>query len=80
MRITRANVGIVVDGPSDGRGAWLCREDQSVSSVRAECLERAIADRGFARAWRKPISNEEERIISEHIGLKADEDTERDGH
>jgi predicted RNA-binding protein YlxR (DUF448 family) len=77
VRITSADLGIVVDGPSNGRGAWLCRDDRSAMSA---CFDQAIANRGFARAWRSSVSSEDERIIREHLGLSADEHTERDGH
>ncbi|RLE20635.1 MAG: hypothetical protein DRJ50_10420 [Actinobacteria bacterium] len=80
VRLTRTPSGIVVGGPSAGRGAWLCRDERSGSSANAECFDKAIANRGFARAWRGSVSAQEERIIREHIGLEADEDTERDGH
>jgi predicted RNA-binding protein YlxR (DUF448 family) len=80
VRITRTGLGIVVDGPSNGRGAWLCRDDRLAKSASSACFEQAIANRGFARAWRSSISSEDERIIREHIGLSADADTERDGH
>ncbi len=80
MRITRTAVGIVVGGPSSGRGAWLCRGGLSGPVGRTECLDKAIANGGFARAWRGSVSSDEERTIREQIGLVADEDSERDGH
>jgi hypothetical protein len=49
-------------------------------SASFDCFDQAIANRGFARAWRSSVSSEDERIIREHLGLSADEHTERDGH
>jgi len=80
VRITRSAEGIVVDGPSSGRGAWLCRGVARGPVGRTECVDKAIANGGFARAWRGSVSSEEERIIRERIGPLADEDSKRDGH
>jgi hypothetical protein len=46
----------VVGAEGVGRGAWLCR-----SSV--DCLERALARRGFERAWRRPVASDEQAEI-----------------
>lgn len=41
---------MVVDGPSDGRGGWLCRD-------RVErCLDDAVRSRRFERAWRTTLN------------------------
>lgn len=80
MRITRTAVGIVVDGPSSGRGAWLCRSVAPGPLVSAECFEQAIARGAFERTWRGSVGSDEQRTIKEHIGQEADEDSERDGH
>ncbi|WP_394944382.1 YlxR family protein [uncultured Ilumatobacter sp.] len=55
VRITRSPSGITVDGSSSGRGAWICR-DQRNDGVAGECLDTAITQRAFARAWRSDVS------------------------
>lgn len=62
VRITASARGITVDGASDGRGAWLCR---SATDGRAdtECLDAAIDKRAFARAWRRGVTDDEQRAI-----------------
>jgi predicted RNA-binding protein YlxR (DUF448 family) len=52
VRITCSEAGVVVGGPSAGRGAWLCRDGDEVSR---DCLDRAIRTRGFQRAWRRDV-------------------------
>jgi predicted RNA-binding protein YlxR (DUF448 family) len=52
LRIVRTPEGIVAGGPSNGRGAWLCRHD-GVADPR--CVETAIRRRAFQRAWRSSV-------------------------
>jgi predicted RNA-binding protein YlxR (DUF448 family) len=70
LRITHASEGIVVDGPSDGRGAWLCRG--SDGAVDAGCLDAALARRGFARAWRRVVGPDEAEAIRAVLGGRTD--------
>ena len=72
MRITRTSAGIVVDGSSDGRGAWLCRDAGSARAVDPSCLERALARRAFARAWHVELTDDDEHAI--RIGLTGGND------
>ena len=60
VRVTRASGSIAIGGPSSGRGAWLCR---TTSGVSESCVEAAIEQRAFARAWRGPVSTDEHGII-----------------
>lgn len=55
MRITRSPAGIVVDGASAGRGAWLCRDADG--GVNISCLDSAVQRGGFARAWRTTLGS-----------------------
>jgi predicted RNA-binding protein YlxR (DUF448 family) len=75
VRVTTSSVGIVVDGPSSGRGAWLCRDGQD---VQQRCLDNALSRRAFARAWRVEVSADDERAIRERIGLRTDNGDESD--
>ena len=50
----------VVDGPSSGRGAWLCRDG---GGVAAGCLERALRAGGFQRAWRGALGDDERNAL-----------------
>ncbi|MFN3258377.1 MAG: YlxR family protein [Ilumatobacter sp.] len=64
VRITRSADGIVVDGPSSGRGAWLCRAvdgsgDAELATIESSCLDEAIRRSQFARAWRTTIGRDE---------------------
>ncbi|HUS43346.1 MAG TPA: hypothetical protein VMY16_11840, partial [Ilumatobacteraceae bacterium] len=72
MRITMADGGVVVDGPSDGRGAWLCRSVAAGEIAAAACLDAALSRRSFARAWRRDVGVDDERAISELVGRRAD--------
>jgi predicted RNA-binding protein YlxR (DUF448 family) len=56
VRITRGADGLAIDGPSAGRGAWLCRTARGVSEA---CLAQAIARGAFARAWRADVEADE---------------------
>jgi predicted RNA-binding protein YlxR (DUF448 family) len=62
----------VVDGPSDGRGAWLCRDDGSAGAVDPSCLDTALARRAFGRAWRVELDNDDEHAI--RTGLAGGDD------
>jgi predicted RNA-binding protein YlxR (DUF448 family) len=74
VRITRTESDVVVDGPSSGRGAWLCRNSSSdrekneQRQVVGECLEAAITKRAFARAWRTDIGADDITNIRKHTG------------
>jgi predicted RNA-binding protein YlxR (DUF448 family) len=52
-----------VDGPSDGRGAWLCRADDGEGMVEAQCLEAAIVRKQFARAWKIGLDHDDVEAI-----------------
>jgi len=80
VRVTRSAAGIVVDGPSDGRGAWLCRATSPDEVVAAACLDAARAKRAFARAWRRDLDTADEQAISELVGRRADGDEHPDAH
>ena len=68
MRITNVAGGIEVDGPSNGRGAWICADNTTERQVAGECLETAIAKRAFARAWRIDIGADDITNIRRHTG------------
>jgi predicted RNA-binding protein YlxR (DUF448 family) len=76
VRITCAAGDIVVDGPSAGRGAWICADSSIVGAttntnnrqVAGECLEAAITKRAFARAWRIDIDADDITNIRRHTG------------
>jgi predicted RNA-binding protein YlxR (DUF448 family) len=57
--------GIVVDGASDGRGAWVCRSSGGKGRVEAACLDAAITRRAFPRAWRVEVTPDDVRAIRE---------------
>jgi predicted RNA-binding protein YlxR (DUF448 family) len=63
VRITWSSGAIVVDGPSSGRGVWLCR-----AAVAAEvvvdpgCLDTALAKRAFAKGWRTSLGPTDDDI------------------
>ena len=60
-RITDGDVPII-DGPSSGRGAWLCRSE---SGIDHECLVQALRSRGFSRAWRRSLGDDESGALRE---------------
>jgi predicted RNA-binding protein YlxR (DUF448 family) len=63
---------LAVDGPSCGRGAWLCREDDDRPGVVvATCLERALSQRRFGRAWRVQLGHDDVEAI--RAALRRDE-------
>jgi predicted RNA-binding protein YlxR (DUF448 family) len=67
VRVTSSAAGdVVVDGASMGRGAWLCRGDETV--VATTCLDAALAKRAFARAWRSDVPAELERRLRVQLG------------
>ena len=76
MRITNVAGDIEVDGPSNGRGAWICTDSATNGTtgskkkrqVAGECLETAIAKRAFARAWRTDIGADDITNIRRHTG------------
>jgi predicted RNA-binding protein YlxR (DUF448 family) len=79
VRITRSARGITIDGASDGRGAWLCRNDTPDAVVVEECLHAAIAKRAFGRAWRGDVTAEELRTITEQSRSSTGRRDHRDG-
>jgi predicted RNA-binding protein YlxR (DUF448 family) len=80
VRVTRSNVGVVVDGPSDGRGAWLCRGSQGGEIATAGCLAAALSRRAFARAWRREVDADDEAALNELLGPRAERDEHPDAH
>jgi hypothetical protein len=66
-----------VDGPSSGRGAWLCRDDITrpdgdvTVGVVADCLDRAIANKQFGRVWRTSLDSADVEAI--RAALRRDE-------
>jgi predicted RNA-binding protein YlxR (DUF448 family) len=70
----------VVDGPSDGRGAWLCRGTECGDVAAAKCVDTALSKRAFSRAWRRVVDADDERAISELLGRWADGDEHPDAH
>ncbi|MDG1696147.1 MAG: YlxR family protein [Ilumatobacter sp.] len=68
MRITKAAGDIEIDGPSRGRGAWICADKTTERQVAVECLETAIAKQAFARAWRIDIGADDITNIRRHTG------------
>lgn len=80
MRITSSDAGITIDGPSDGRGAWLCRATTEGGVAAAECVDAALSRRAFSRAWRRDITRSDEVAISELVGRRADIDEHPDAH
>gem|GEM_PF-2572195 len=79
MRITRTGTDITVDGPSNGRGAWLCQDtspdsdDNRERRIAGECLESAITKRAFARAWRTDIGTDDITNIRRLTGTDQDD-------
>jgi len=66
VRITRAAGRTAVDGVSNGRGAWLCRDTANGESlVDPKCLDQAVRKRAFNKAWRTTIGSDEELEIRE---------------
>ena len=67
VRLTRSAGAIAVGGPSNGRGAWLCRAVTTPGTVEPNCLETALARGAFARAWRGAVSAAECEAIRERL-------------
>jgi len=66
---------LVVDGPSSGRGAWLCRSERAHSDtfIAVEgCLERAVSQQQFSRAWRTTLGPDDVEAI--RAALRRDEE------
>ena len=70
VRVTRGAPGdgsaddgvhVEVDGPSRGRGAWLCRDSLDA------CLELALRRRGFDRAWRRRSGSDDADHITKAL-------------
>jgi predicted RNA-binding protein YlxR (DUF448 family) len=53
-----------IDGPSSGRGAWLCRH---LDAVDAGCLELALRTGGFQRAWRRALHENERNALRQRL-------------
>jgi predicted RNA-binding protein YlxR (DUF448 family) len=70
----------MVDGPSDGRGAWLCRGGTAGELAAPACVDAALSKRAFARAWRRAVGPDDERAISELVGHGAGGDEHPDVH
>ncbi len=80
VRVTKSELGVAVDGPSDGRGAWLCRGSAAGEIAAARCVDAALSRRAFARAWRCAVGADDERAISELVGHGVDRDEHPDAH
>ncbi|HYN34717.1 MAG TPA: YlxR family protein [Ilumatobacteraceae bacterium] len=76
VRVTKSATGIVVDGASDGRGAWICRSSGGTGRVEAACLDAAITRRAFARAWRVDVTPDDERAIRQRCCDSVDDEDE----
>jgi len=62
----------VVDGASSGRGAWLCRAAMGrESKAETDCLERALLQGQFGRAWRTKLEDPDLEAI--RAALRDDE-------
>ncbi len=63
VRIVRQPDGVlVVDRQAPGRGAWLCRESP-------DCLERAVRQRRFERAFRLAVDPAHLQQLSAQLGV-----------
>lgn len=76
MRVTKSAAGIVVDGASDGRGAWVCRSSGGPGRVEAACLDAAITRRAFARAWRVEVTPDDVQAVRERCSADVDDKDE----
>jgi predicted RNA-binding protein YlxR (DUF448 family) len=66
VRLTRAAGRTIVDGVSDGRGAWLCRAGSGQGSVvDVQCLDQALRRRAFGKAWRTSLGPADDQEIRE---------------
>ena len=57
----RPGGALEVDRQGAGRGAWLCRES-------ADCLERAVRQRRFERAFKAPVEVEALQRLYAQLG------------
>ncbi len=80
VRVTSSDAGIVFDGSSDGRGAWLCRAASGDGIVAAGCVDAALSRRAFARAWKRDVSASDEKAINELAGRVAGDEEHPDAH
>jgi len=80
VRVTSADAGIRVDGPSDGRGAWLCRATDGATVAAARCVDAALSRGGFERAWRRVLTSADKATINELLGPRAERDEHPDAH
>jgi predicted RNA-binding protein YlxR (DUF448 family) len=80
VRVTSTDDGIEVDGPSDGRGAWLCRATDGATVAAARCVDSALARGGFGRAWRRVVTSADEATLDELLGPRAERDEHPDAH
>jgi predicted RNA-binding protein YlxR (DUF448 family) len=60
---------IGLGGPSQGRGAWICRVAGGDARAQQSCVDAALRSGGFARAWRTQVSAE----LEAHIRSATDE-------
>jgi predicted RNA-binding protein YlxR (DUF448 family) len=75
VRVTSSpHGGVVVDGASDGRGAWLCRATTPIGRVDAACRDQALARRAFERAWKRPLGAADQQALREQVARDDDED------
>lgn len=72
VRCTLRDGTVAVDGPSDGRGAWLCRRSL------VGCARDALRRRGFQRAWRTELDDGLVEQITSRVAQWAAEATHRD--
>jgi predicted RNA-binding protein YlxR (DUF448 family) len=76
VRVTKSAAGIIVDGASDGRGAWVCRGSGATSRVETACLDAAITRHAFARAWRAEVTADDEWAIRQRCSGDVDNEDE----
>jgi predicted RNA-binding protein YlxR (DUF448 family) len=76
VRVTKSAAGIVVDGASNGRGAWVCRSSGGTGRIEAECLDAAITRRAFARAWRAEVTPDDVRAVRAWSNGDVDDEDE----
>jgi predicted RNA-binding protein YlxR (DUF448 family) len=67
VRCTLRDGVVVVDGPSDGRGAWLCRRSL------VHCAQDALRRHGFERAWRTELDAALVEQIRRRVAGEADD-------
>ena len=59
IRILKTDEGIIIDdtGKKNGRGAYIC--------PNAQCLKKAIENKGLERSFKMPVDKEVERVKTE---------------